>query len=179
MLARSDEIAGIADEMIVQMGAMRRIMAEINEQLENYGGTRYERRVARNIRGVLRRSFGLSQVRVVHRDWGDTDDGLSDLLDDADERGAITREERDDVLDADLIAAGANPDGQRVYVLVEVGFTVADADVNRAARRARTVAKATDAECNALVVGSEIPDHEYERARRAGVTIVAMAAAAD
>ena len=116
---------------------------------------------------------------MLHRDWGETDDNLIDLLDDADERGAITRQEREDVLDADLIATGANPDGQRAYAVIEIGVTVASADVNRAARRARTMAKATDAQCSALVVGSEIPDAERERAMRAGVTIAAVAIPAD
>ena len=165
--------------LVSQYDAMSKTMTVIESRVGNLTGSRLERRVARNIRGTLRRAIGLSQARVLHRDWGETDDDLIDLLDDADERGAITRQEREDVLDADLIAAGANPDGQPAYAVAEIGVTVDSVDINRAARRARTIAKATGAECIAIVVGSEIPDAERERATRAGVAVIAVAAPED
>ena len=52
-------------------------------------------------------------------------------------------------------------------------------DVNRAARRARTIAKTTGAECSAVVVGREIPTAERERTTRAGVAIVTVTDASD
>ena len=165
--------------LVSQYDAMSKTMTVIESRVGNLTGSRLERRVARNIRGTLRRAIGLSQARVLHRDWGETDDDLIDLLDDADERGAITRQEREDVLDADLIAAGANPDGQPAYAVAEIGVTVDSVDINRAARRARTITKATGAECTAIVVGSEIPDAERERATRAGVAVIAVAAPED
>ena len=165
--------------LVSQYDAMSKTMTVIESRVGNLTGSRLERRVARNIRGTLRRAIGLSQARVLHRDWGETDDDLIDLLDDADERGAITRQEREDVLDADLIAAGANPDGPPAYAVAEIGVTVDSVDINRAARRARTITKATGAECTAIVVGSEIPDAERERATRAGVAVIAVATPED
>ena len=116
---------------------------------------------------------------MLHRDWGETDDNLIDLLDDAEENDAITRRQRNDVLDADIIAAGYNAAGQRAYAVVEIGVTVSSADVNRAVRRAQTIAGATGDECNAVVVGSEVPDAERERATRAGAAVIAVAAPED
>ena len=165
--------------LVSQYDAMSKTMTVIESRVGNLTGSRLERRVARNIRGTLRRAIGLSQARVLHRDWGETDDDLIDLLDDADERGAITRQEREDVLDADLIAAGANSDGPPAYAVAEIGVTVDSVDTNRAARRARTITKAIGAECIAIVVGSEIPDAERERATRAGVAVIAAAAPED
>ena len=184
-----EEIASIKDELasiketlamlVARVDAMSSTLTETNSRLGNLTGSRLERRVARNIRVTLRRAIGLSQARVLHRDWGETDDDLIDLLDEAYELGSITWRERDDVLDADLIAAGANPDGQRAYALAEISVTVASLDVNRAARRARTIAKATGAECTAIVAGSEIPAAERERATRSGVAVIAVAARED
>ena len=184
-----DEIAGAketpatlvanANALLAQFDAMSRTLTETNRLLDNFPGGRLERRVARNIRVTLRRAIGLSQARVLHRDWGETDDDLIDLLDEAYELGSITWRERDDVLDADLIAAGVNPDGRRAYALAEISVTVASLDVNRAARRARTIAKATGAECTAIVAGSEMPAAERERATRSGVAVIAAAAPED
>ena len=163
------------DTMLDRMDAMSRTLTTIDSRVGNLTGSRYERRVARNVRGLLRRSIGLSQARVLHRDWGETDDNLIDLLDEADENGVITRRQRDDVLDADIIVAGQKGAGQSAYAVVEIGITVSSIDVNRAARRARTIAGATGDECSAVVVGSEIPDAERERATRVGIVVITVA----
>ena len=52
-------------------------------------------------------------------------------------------------------------------------------DVNRAARRTRTIAKAAGAECSAVVVGREIPAAEQARATRAGVAVVTVTNTSD
>lgn len=167
------------DAIIARMDAMSATLKSLDSRVGNITGTRLERRVARNIRGRLRRSIGLSQSRILHRDWGETDDDLIDLLDDADERGIISRQERDDALDADLIVVGADADGQRAYAVIEISVTVDNLDVNRAARRARAIAKATAAECTAIVVGSDIPDAERQRAARAGAAVITVPAPED
>ena len=191
-----DEIASIKDEIthikeqlavlfartdaiIARMDAMSATLKSLDSRVGNITGTRLERRVARNIRGRLRRSIGLAQSRILHRDWGETDDDLIDLLDDADERGIISRQERDDALDADLIVVGADADGQRAYAVIEISVTVDNLDVNRTARRARAIAKATAAECTAIVVGSDIPDAERQRAARAGAAVITVPAPED
>ena len=179
LVARTNALVAQYDAMSQSITAMSQSITVIESRVGNLTGSRYERRVARNIRGILRRSVRLSQAQILHRDWAETDDDLIDLLDAADDRGAITRREREDVLDADIITAGVNPDGQRAYAVIEIGVTTESVDVNRAARRARTIAKATGAECSAVVVGREIPAAERERATRAGVALVAVTDASD
>jgi len=183
------EIAGIketlaalvarTDGIVEEMGVVSRTLNETNSRVGNLAGSRYERRVARSIRGRMRRSIGLAQAQVLHRDWGETDDALLALLDDADDSGAISLEEREDLLDADIIAAGKGATGADAYAVVEISITVSSADVGRAARRARTLARATGDECSAIVVGSEIPPAEQERAQRSAVAIVAIAEQVD
>ena len=179
LVARTNALVAQYDAISQSITAMSQSITVIESRVGNLTGSRYERRVARNIRGILRRSVRLSQAQILHRDWAETDDDLIDLLDAADDRGAITRREREDVLDADIITAGVNPDGLRAYAVIEIGVTTESVDVNRAARRARTIAKATGAECSAVVVGREIPTAEQARATRAGVALVTVTDASD
>ena len=183
VVARIDEVVDRTDVVVAHIAelkastdAMSRTLTETSSRVGNLTGSRFERRVARIIRRRTSLTIGLSQARVLHTDWGETDAPLLTLLNDAD---AISDDEYEDLLDADIIVAGQNAAGQLAYAVVEIGVTVNSTHVNRAARRARTLAKATGEECIAIVVGSEIPDAERERAMRAGAAVIAVAAPED
>ena len=183
VVARIDEVVDRTDVVVAHIAelkastdAMSRTLTETSSRVGNLTGSRFERRVARIIRRRTSLTIGLSQARVLHTDWGETDAPLLTLLNDAD---AISDDEYEDLLDADIIVAGQNAAGQLAYAVVEIGVTVNSTHVNRAARRARTLAKATGEECIATVVGSEIPDAERERAMRAGAAVIAVAAPED
>lgn len=165
------------DAIVEEMGTMSRTLTETNSRVGNLAGTRYERRVARIILRRPSRSIGLSPAQVLHTDWGETDWGETDaefliLLRDVD---AISDDEYDDLMDADIIIGGQNAAGRRAYAVVEISITVSSADVNRAARRASTLARATGDGCSAIVVGSEIPSAEQARATRASVVTISVA----
>ena len=183
VVARIDEVVDRTDVVVVHIAelkastdAMSRTLTETSSRVGNLTGSRFERRVARIIRRRTSLTIGLSQARVLHTDWGETDAPLLTLLNDAD---AISDDEYEDLLDADIIVAGQNAAGQLAYAVVEIGVTVNSTHVNRAARRARTLAKATGEECIAIVVGSEVADAERERATRAGAAVIAVAAPED
>ena len=183
VVARIDEVVDRTDVVVAHIAelkastdAMSRTLTETSSRVGNLTGSRFERRVARIIRRRTSLTIGLSQARVLHTDWGETDAPLLTLLNDAD---AISDDEYEDLLDADIIVAGQNAAGQLAYAVVEIGVTVNSTHVNRAARRARTLAKATGEGCTAIVVGSEIPDAERERAMRAGAAVIAVAAPED
>ena len=176
LVARTDQLAARTDEVVDRLDAMSRTLNETNSRVGNLAGTRYERRVARIILRRPSRSIGLSPVQMLHTDWGETDADFLVLLRDAD---SISDDEYEDVLDSDIILVGQNSAGQSAYAVVEISITVSSADVNRAARRARTLARATGDGCSAIVVGSEIPPAEQERAQRSAVAIVAIAEQAD
>ena len=183
VVARIDEVVDRTDVVVAHIAelkastdAMSRTLTETSSRVGNLTGSRFERRVARIIRRRTSLTIGLSQARVLHTDWGETDAPLLTLLNDAD---AISDDEYEDLLDADIIVAGQNAAGQLAYAVVEIGVTVNSTHVNRAARRARTLAKAIGEECTAIVVGSEIPDAERERATRAGAAVIAVAAPED
>ena len=176
------EIAGINGEistiketlsvLVDRTDAMSRTLNETNSRVGNLTGTRYERRVARIILRRPSRTIGLSQPQMLHTDWGETDAAFLDLLSDAD---TITDDEYEDLLASDIILAGQNAAGQNAYAVIEISVTVGSTDVNRAARRARTLTGAVGTECTAVVVGSEIPDAERERATGAGVAVIVVA----
>ncbi|MDE2786047.1 MAG: hypothetical protein OXL37_05225, partial [Chloroflexota bacterium] len=172
LAAHTDQLAARTDEVVDRLDAMSRTLTETNSRVGNLTCTRYERRVARIILRRPSRSIGLSPVQVLHTDWGETVNEFVWLLNDAD---SINDDEYEDLMDADIIIVGQDAAGQRAYAVVEISVTVSSTDVNRAARRARTLARATGDECSAIVVGSEIPPAEQERAQRSAVAIVAIA----
>jgi outer membrane murein-binding lipoprotein Lpp len=63
-----------------------------------------------------------------------------EILWDAYKRGQISKEERDEVLSADLLWSGER-DGKFVVLVVEVSFTISQYDVERAKKRAEILRK--------------------------------------
>ncbi len=182
-VARIDEVVDRTDVVVAHIAevkastdAMSRTLTETSSRVGNLTGTRFERGVAKTISRRLSRGTGLSQIQVLHTDWGETDTALLLSLN---ESNTISDDEHYDLLAADVIVAGQNVAGQLAYAVVEIGVTVNSTHVNRSARRARTLARATGEECTAIVVGSEIPDAERERATRAGAAVIAVAAPED
>jgi predicted nuclease with TOPRIM domain len=92
---------------------------------------RYERRAPAYFSRIIRRVHAL------------TGDELTGLIEDARERGAITDDEADNLLLADVIVRGrARDDGREVYLVVEASWGVGIDDVRRAAERAALLTKA-------------------------------------
>jgi hypothetical protein len=183
VVARIDEVVDRTDVVVAHIAevkastdAMSRTLTETSSRVGNLTGTRFERGVAKTISRRLSRGIGLSQIQVLHTDWGETDTALLMSLN---ESNTISDDEHYDLLAADVIVAGQNVAGHLAYAVVEIGVTVNSTHVNRSARRARTLARATGEECTAIVVGSEIPDAERERVTRAGAAVIAVAAPED
>ncbi len=94
---------------------------------------------------------------------------LADRLDDAVDAGQLTASERTDVLQADIVLSGLRRDDRaEVYLVVEVSTGIGPHDVERAARRARLLAKLGQPVVP-VVAGEWIARETEAQARAAGV----------
>lgn len=111
-------------------------------------GADYESHVATYIRRALRRNLGINAiVFATQRDKA----ALIELLDEAESQGIIGPEDMDELDRADLILTA---DGPTDYLLAEVSITVQQDDVDRAAERAKLLAKATGRTVTPFAIGA-------------------------
>ncbi len=91
--------------------------------------------------------------------------GLDDLLDEPVARGILSQAQADDVVRADVVVQGRlTTDRSEVYLVVEVSWGVGISDVERAARRARLLARAGVATMP-VVSGNGITPEAVDRCR--------------
>jgi hypothetical protein len=116
-------------------------------------------------RNRARALFGryLRDVRVI--DWVDLEDSLEAVA-------PLTEKEREELSVVDLFAQGRRKtDGQETVLVIEISWTLASSDVERAVQRAEILIRRGIAAV-AAVAGREIDDGTREAARLAGCAIV-------
>lgn len=92
---------------------------------------------------------------------------LAALLDTAEECGAVTEAERQELLSTDVVVRGLwRPDGTESYLAVEVSGGIGEHDAERAAQRAELLSKATGKRAVPVVAGQAITDEGERAARR-------------
>ncbi|MGC8783910.1 MAG: coiled-coil domain-containing protein [Armatimonadota bacterium] len=115
-------------ESLVQ--SVQRIGDDVGRMKEFYLEQRYYSRAAMYFGRLVRRTRTVAY------------DDLCHILDEALEQGILTEEERDDLIQTDVVVRGRRrTDGEDVYLIVEVSWGIGPHDVERAARRARTFTK--------------------------------------
>ena len=148
--------------------------ARMSGQLGNIIGSDYERQAARLVGRRMRQRFGLSRIEILQAITLPGKPDLNDLLDRANETGAISQEEADDMELADLALRGLEPGEREVHVVAEVSLTVQDEDVQHAARRAAIMAKATGGTVHPAVIGESVSIAALETARRERVIFIQL-----
>jgi phage repressor protein C with HTH and peptisase S24 domain len=102
-------------------------------------------------------------ARVLRRIRTMGPDQLGLLLDEAVDAGRITLEEREDVLQADVVVEGRRH-GETVYLVVEVSWEVRSEDVERAVRRATVLQRAVAHPALPAVAGKVLaPDQHTQQ----------------
>ena len=157
---RLTSLAGKVEELAEAQGRTEDELGRLAREVGDLRGSELERsyreRAASFFQSILRR------IRVIdHQELGR-------ILDDAVDAGNITLLEKGDVMHTDVVLFGQR-DGQQVYLLVEVSVVVDQYDVERAARRAALLQKATGIPTLAAVAGQRILADAQERARATGV----------
>ncbi|MEM5809251.1 MAG: hypothetical protein QXH92_05040, partial [Candidatus Aenigmatarchaeota archaeon] len=86
----------------------------------------------------------------------------AEKLDDAEEQGLITPEEREQALNLDILLR-AKKEGRELLLAVEVSYTVDEKDALRALERANIFYKLYQIETIPVVIGVEIPPELEEK----------------
>ncbi len=148
--------------------------ARMSGQLSNIIGSDYERQAARLAVRRMRQQFCLSRIEMLQAITVPDKLDLTNLLDRANETGAISQEEADDMELADLALRGLESEGREVHVVAEVSRTVQDEDVQRAARRAAIMARATGGTVHPAVIGESISSTALEAAGREQIIFIQL-----
>ncbi len=116
--------------------------------ISRLAGRDYEALAARVARRRLRSVLGITDARRI--------ENLNDILEAAQLYDRITDREAESVEAADLVLRGNKPDGNDTLVVAEASVTVQARDVDRAARRAEIIRKATGIPAVPVVIGESI-----------------------
>ncbi len=152
----TEQVRELTSDVRALVAAQRRT----DDRLGRLEGSDLERRYRERASGFFQQV--LTRVRLVdHQELGL-------LLDDAVEAGAITPQDKGEILLADVIVRGRR-DQRDTYALAEVSVVVDVEDVRRAADRARLLERAVGAPVLAVVAGRQATQEAARDARAAGV----------
>lgn len=166
---RVDELAAMVQQLTEQVAGLTREAARHNARLDRLDGRlgtvqgrmlemTYRDRAPAYFDDILRRIHALSAEE------------LARLLDDSQQRGAITAPDRRELLLTDVVVYGReHAGGTPAYLAVEVSALVDEDDVWRALRRAELLARATQATALPVVAGEAITNQAEELGRSRGV----------
>ena len=171
------DVAGLKEgqaRLETDVAGLKEGQARISGQLSNIIGSDYERQAARLAVRRMRQQFGLSRIEMLQAITVPDKLDLTNLLDRANETGAISQEEADDMELADLALRGLESEGREVHVVAEVSRTVQDEDVQRAARRAAIMARATGGTVHPAVIGESISSTALEAAGREQIIFIQL-----
>ena len=149
-------------------------VSRLEGQIGNLRGDSYELKVGRIISSTMSDRMDI-RVRILKSANLSDQSELIDLLHDAVGRGAISREDRSEVLQTDIVLKErGRPDAPALYVVVEVSVTVAGDDISRAAHRASILQKATGEQTIPFVVGDNVDDARRLIAQEDNVTLITI-----
>ena len=174
---RLDAMDARFDGIDTRLNRMDGRLNRMDGRMDNGFGANYEAKVANNLGSIAGRDLRLRRIRVLKALGFPTNEGLGELIADAEDRGALTEAEANDLLATDLIAVGrSRENGHDVYVAAEVSITVGDEDIERAAERAEYLGKVTGQATEPAVVGESIEPEQEALARRRQVTVMLLPA---
>ena len=171
------DVAGLKEgqaRLETDVAGLKEGQARMSGQLSNIIGSDYERQAARLAVRRMRQQFCLSRIEMLQAITVPDKLDLTNLLDRANETGAISQEEADDMELADLALRGLESEGREVHVVAEVSLTVQDEDVQRAARRAAIMARATGGTVHPAVIGESISITALEAAGREQIIFIQL-----
>lgn len=171
LMQGQDELRQSHDELRQGQDELRREQAKLQADVANLKGTDYEARAATHLAALMPAAAGLTRIRVIKSIKTPESENLADTL----ESGAATREEISDIRLSDIIASARHTAAAEWgYVIGEVSVTLDAHDIDRAARRAAAMQRATSALATPVVIGTAIPGELQAQAEAAGVTVIIL-----
>lgn len=154
LTARVDALVGQMEALTTQVSTLTSHVSDLRgESLER----RYRTRVYAYFAPLLRRAHVL------------TPDETVSVLEEAIERGSLTREQAHETSQADLVVRGASPaDGSTLYLVVEVSVGIGVKDVQHAVERAPLLQR-TGVTARPVVAGEWTTPEAREAAQAYGV----------
>ncbi|MGH9070871.1 MAG: hypothetical protein ACRDX8_06830 [Acidimicrobiales bacterium] len=150
VLIRLDKLESDVEVLKSDVGTLKIDVGTLKIDVGTLKGSDLERRWQRYLPAYLGSRF--RRLRVL--DPGQ----VRDLLDDAIDAGLVDSVEADDACRADAVGRGRAADGSEVYVVVEVSVVVDRHDLERAARRAAIISRATGREAHAVGAGNRFTE---------------------
>ena len=150
--------------------SLRAIVARLEGRFSNFEGAEYERRVRNRLmhRAILQ--FGLNSPVIAMTQDTPSSPSLTSVVHRAIRSGAISRDQAEDLHEADIIIA----DSDNRYVVVEAAITADSDDVTRAARRAEILANAAGADVLPAVVADSFSEGLRDFADRNSVHVFSV-----
>ncbi len=151
------DVAGLKTGMTGLRTEMENGFRAVNGRLDNMMGLTYEYKVEKNIRTIANQHLGVRQARARKGPFAGFPSELADAFDQAEKDGVITPAQNDELDSSDLILRGTDVEtGERVNIAAEVSVTIGDEDIERAARRAGILERASGESAVAAVIGTHI-----------------------
>ena len=159
-------------ELKTEQAATNRRLNRIEGQLGNINGRQLEGDVHKNISSIVYRYLMLEGTYVLKSSTLPQTNELDSILRQARVDGRITREQVQEVLDADIVVTAEDDDDRKHVIVAEVAHTLEDSDITRAAQRSRIMADAMALVGIAVAIAPMVAPQQQELAASEGVTIV-------
>ena len=145
------DVAGLKEDV----AGLKDGQARMSGHISNLRGAAYERVAVERSRRLIRRLHGMDTSTLVNASRRPSATFEAEILIPAIRSGRITRDEADDLEDADCILRLEDPDKETIYAVVEISITVQETDRVRAARRAEVFSRVVGVEALPYVVGEQ------------------------
>ena len=168
------ELKGDVAELKVGQARLEGAVSRLEGQVGNLRGNSYEQRIGDTISSIMTDRMNI-RVRALKRSNLADDSEFFDLLHGAEGRGVISRQERNDLANADIVLQErGRPDADPLYVVIEVSTTVANDDVIRSYERASILQRATGTRTIPVVVGANVDEARQRLAQERNVTLITV-----
>ena len=156
MSGQISNLEGGQTRMSGQISNLEGGQTRMSGQISNLMGHDYEARAIERSRRMVRRYLGMERAIVLHAsEQSSAPEFENEILVPAIRAGRISRQQADELEDADCIIRCEDEQGNVVCGVVEISVTVQDHDRSRAVERAEIFSAATGLRTLPFVVGQE------------------------